>query len=275
MKDNVISIVINLDTRPGIFDEFTTAEVMLKGTRSIDFLTDGVRNKSKFFDGYEKEVVLFVDTHEMLPPTTMKEMSDIADVVVISRHAEYYNVCDLYPKHNDIRYLQALFMARGKYIAHFDADTAAFCNDKSVISDWIRDVDCGKYDYISYPSHWSPVAIDDPDFSDYMWASTRFFFCRRDILKFDEIIRCLSDNVYLYEKYPAKRHCPWLEHILGLMSSREKVFYPKIEPNRYLIFSWNGYRRGRLAEMNSWEYSQVQSFLMGKGINYPNDVDGR
>ncbi len=275
MKDKVISIVVNLDTRKGIFDETTSAEVMLKGARSIDFLTDGIRNKIKFFEGFEKEVILFVDKHEPIPPTTMLEMVNLSDALIVNKHREYFNHNDYFPKFNDINYLQALFNARGAYIAHFDADTAAFINDKNVISDWLQALDSCKYDYISYPSHWSPVAVDDPDFTDYMWASTRFFICRRDTLRFDEILRCLQDSVYLYEKYPANRHCPWLEHILGLMSKREKVFYPKIEEHRYLLFSWNGYRKGLLADMNSWDYERVKSFVMSRGINYPNDLDGR
>jgi hypothetical protein len=156
-----------------------------------------------------------------------------------------------------------------------DADTAAFINDPDVIYDWLDSIEDGKYEYISYPSRWSPVAIDDPDFSDYIWASTRFFICKRDSIKFDQVLHYLTNIEELYQKYPAKRRCPWLEHILGLMSSREKVFYPPIEENKCLIFSWNGYRKGRLTEMNSWSYEEVKSFVMNRGIQYPNDIDGR
>ena len=274
MKDNVISIVINLDTRPGIFNETTTADTMLQGTRSIDFLTDGVRNKIKFFEGFEKEVILFVDIHESIPPTTFQEMFNLADVVVTSRHREYFNTSDYYPKHNDLNYLQAISLARGKYICHMDADMAAFCNAIDVIPEWLHWLDSGKYEYISYPSHWSPVAVDDPDFLDYMWASTRFFITRKDTIQYDEILKCMSDSEYLYTKHPVKRRCPWFEHILGLLSTREKVFYPKIEPDRYLIFAWNAYKRGRLAELNNMKYSDIRDFVMNRGINYPNDVNG-
>ena len=274
MKDNVISIVINLDTRPGIFEEVSTAEVMMKGTRSIDFLTDGVRNKKGFFYGFEIETILFVDCHESIPPTTMQEMLNIADTVVISKHREYFNTSNYYPKWNDLNYWNAVSLAKGKYICHMDADVAAFCRNGTFIQEWLDWLDSGKYDYISYPSHWSPVAVDDPDFLDYMWVSTRFFLTRRDTIQFDEILKCMSDSEYLYTKHPVKRRCPWFEHILGLLSTREKVFYPKIEPDRYLIFAWNAYKRGRLAELNNMNYSDVRDFVMNRGINYPNDVNG-
>lgn len=272
MKDNVISIVINLDTRPGIYDNTTTAEVMLKGARSIDFLIEGVQNKINFFKGFETEVILFVDLHEQITPTDMQKMVALSDVLIINKHREYFNHSDYYPKFNDLNYLQALYNSRGKYIAHFDADMAAFCNTSNVVTEWIGLLNM--YDYISYPSHWSPVAVDDPDFKDYMWASTRFLFCKRDTIQFEEIERCLSDSVYLYEKYPAKRHCPWLEHILGLIAGKDKVFYPKIEPEKCLIFAWNFYRRGLFAELNNMEYSDVKTFVMNRGISYPCDVNG-
>ena len=274
MKDNVISIVINLDTRPGIFDEVTVADTMLKGTRSIDFLTEGVRNKQRFFTGYEIETILFVDVHESIPPTTMQEMLDIADTVVISKHREYFNQADYFPKTNDINYLQAISLAKGKYIAHFDSDMAAFCNDRSVVYEWLQWLDFDRYEYISYPSHWSPVAVDDPDFLDYMWTSTRFFICRKDTIQYDEILKCLSSSDYLYTKYPVKRKCPWFEHILGLLSTREKIFYPPIEPHRYFIFSWDAYRRGLFKELNNTLYPEIKRFVMNKGINYPCNVNG-
>jgi hypothetical protein len=274
MKDNVISIVINLDTRPGIFAETTTAETMLQGTRSIDFLTEGVRNKKAFFYGFDIETILFVDSHETIPPTTMQEMLNIADTVVVSKHREYFDVSDYYPKWNDLNYWNAVSLAKGKWVAHFDADMAAFCKNGTVIQGWLQWLDSDKYEYISYPSHWSPVAVDDPDFLDYMWVSTRFFLCKRSTIQFDEILKCMSDSDYLYAKHPVKRRCPWFEHILGLLSQREKIFYPKIEPDRFLIFAWDAYRRGKFTELNNMNYSDVRDFVMNRGINYPCNVNG-
>lgn len=272
MKDDVISIVINLDTRPGLFNETTLADVMLKGTRSVDFLIDGVINKDIFFQGFETEIIMFIDVHEPIPQPVMDRLNSIADVVVLSRHREFFNHCDYFPKWNDINYLQAISLARGKYIAHFDGDTAAFINDPTIIQEWKDSVNSGKCDYISYPSHWSPYPAVDERF-DYTWASTRFFFCRKDIIKYDEITKCLSDSNYLYEKYPASVHCPWLEHVLGLID--RKVVYPPMQMDRYMIFSWSSYRKGLLAKLQGIPYSSVRKFVEDRGgISYPNDVQG-
>ena len=55
-----ISIVINADTRQ---ERDTFGGNNLTGCVSRDFLVDGVINKIKAFDGFEKEVISFIDEH--------------------------------------------------------------------------------------------------------------------------------------------------------------------------------------------------------------------
>jgi hypothetical protein len=277
MNDSVISIILNLDTRPGFLEAQSIATTMMNGPRSLDFFTEGIRNKWLFFKGREIEIIVFIDQHEEVPAQTKEFLfkaldSDLIHSVVFSRHREFFNYYHYYPKWNDINYMNALFLARGKYVAHFDADTVAFIKDPSVILEWIQWLEEGKYDYISYPSHWSPRAIDDPTFDDYMWASTRFFFCKRDTIPFDETLKCLQDSGYLYTKYgEKKRKCPWTEHVLGIISG--KVYYPPIQLDRYAIFSFSNYQRGVLSKLNDMTYDEVKRWIEEKnGIQYPVDV---
>lgn len=273
--DDVISIVINCDTRPGIFDKVSSGDTMLNGTRSIDFLTDGVRNKINFFKGFDIETTLFIDSHEAMPFNVLKILNEmqnkeIINGLVLSKHREYYNK-NIKSKWNDINFLQALFMARGKYIVHFDGDMASYRDeDDSFIHDWISLLESGAYDYISYPSPFSP----NPDGGDwdYWWASTRFFICKRDSLKYDEIIKCLEDSEYLYGTYGEKKYrCPWLEHILGIIAGNGKVFYPPMDYDKYMIFSWARYVEETYKKIKT--YADAVQFVKSRGgISYPCDV---
>jgi len=158
-----ISIVINVDTRPQR-DTFGGSNLM--GVCNSDFLIDGVLNKQKFFEGFETETVLFIDEHLPLDANTVAKLRDITDTLVIRKHTEW----NLY---NDDYYIQALSLARGEYIFKFDQDTAAFTSSQEPINYLIGLLE--QYDYVSYPSHWSPIAITDDSF-DYVWASTVLFF---------------------------------------------------------------------------------------------------
>jgi len=94
------------------------------------------------------------------------------------------------------------------------------------------------------------------------------------MIDYTEILKCLSDSDYLYGKYgDRKRRCPWYEHIVSLINGPAKVFYPPIEPSRYLIFAWSRYYSGVLAKLNEWPYEKVVEYV-GK-ISYPCDVGGR
>ena len=276
MGDQIISLVLNLDTRPGFLEAQSTEGLMGDGVKSIDFFTEGIINKINFFRGFDTEVIVFIDQHEQLPDETIgflhKAVNDnLIQSVVFSKHRTYFDGLGIF-KWKDINILNALFLARGVYIAHFDMDAAAFCGDPSVISEWIEWLDSDTYRYISYPSQWSPKAVDDPHF-DYMWASCRFFFCKRKTLQFDEITKCLLSDTYLYGKYGEKKSiCPWLEHVLGIIDDG-KVYYPPIELDRYTIFCFNHYKKGVLGELNNIPYSGVKEWIDSRGgISYPCDM---
>lgn len=275
----MISIVINLDTRPGFLEQETRADLMLKGARSVDFLIDGVINKNKFFKDFEHETIVFIDYHDPLPTYILKALHSMLNTgeitsLTFSKHREYFNKMGYCPKTNDLNYLQAIAQAKGDYIAHFDADVAAFLNEKCVIENWLKLLEDNTYDFISYPSAASPKAVNDPAF-DYMWASTRFFMCRRDTFRYDETLKCLLDSNYLYSTWgDRERKCPWFEHIISLITGGgNKVWYPPIDYDRVIIFSWNYYKIGILNKLNLISYNEVKNFVLERGgISYPNDL---
>jgi len=278
--DDIISITINLDSRPGFMEETSSNDSgkLISGTRSLDYFIDGVLNKIKFFDGHEKEVTVVVDVHEPLPDATEKWLLDMQkngtiSNLVFNKHIETYLEMSYCPKWHDLNYLNTLILAKGKYLVHFDSDMVAFINDRSVVNEWLQWLDEGKYDYISYPSNCSPNPCFDRDF-DYAWASTRFFICKREIIDYTEIMKCLMSSEYLYGKYgDRKRKCPWLEHVLALIGGPAKVFYPPVELNRYSIFSWSRYHTGILKKLTEMPYEKVIAYVSGcGGISFPCDV---
>jgi len=275
-----ISIVINVDTRPGWDQDLSQQSTMMNGTRSFDFMSEGVRNKVKAFKDFETEVTLFVDVHEPLTQEAMfvldhmMNVEKILDNLVINRHNEGFLGQDYFPKFNDLNFLNAMIMSRGKYLVHFDGDMNIFLPNSDFIKKHLKMLDDGTYDYISYPSPWSPDAVHDPDFQDYMWASTRFFMCKRSIIDYSEILACLVDSDYMYDKYgDKKRRCPWLEHVLGIMAGKGRVFYPPFDAAEALIFSWSRYMSGTLSKLNAVTYAQVLAFVtQNGGVQYPCDV---
>jgi len=270
-----ISIVINLDTREGFEDSTTASEAnVIGGTKSIDFFTEGVKNKQNFFKGYDIETTVFVDIHKEIPREIEDKLRSLSiDNLVLSKHNETYIEGPFFPKWLDLNMLNTLMLAKGKYVAHFDQDMAAFRNDDNVVNQWMQWLDEGKYEYISYPSRHSPCPVRDSDF-DYNWVSTRFFFCKREIFDHTEILKCLRNSEYLYGKYgEKKRKCPWLEHIMGIMATPGKVFYPPMDPKRYMIFSWGLYHAGILGKLNDMPYNDVLKYVMDSGgVSYPCDV---
>ena len=281
----MISLVINLDTRPGFMEEETIQGTMLNGTRSLDFFTDGVLNKIRFFEGHDLETTVFIDVHERLPRDIETWLLDrqaegTIDNLVFNKHTEQF-LGEPFQKWNDLNFLNAMTISRGDILVHFDGDMNAFINDPSVIHEWLQWLDEGKYEYISYPSAYSPAPVIDPRFENYWWASTRFFMTTRDMCSpgvsdWLEIVACLRSSEYLYKQYgdDDDPRNPWLEHILGLMSAgKHAVFYPPMQPQRYLMFSWSHYYSGVLKQLNSWPYKRVLEYV--DHISYPCDVAGR
>lgn len=270
-----ISVVINADTRPGCKDAESAQQQMFEGTRSSDFLTSGVYNKWRFFHaaGVPFEVILFVDDHTgMNKDVVSLYEAGAIDRLVFSRHDKRFNGHAMFGKFNDVNYLQALAMARGTHIAHFDGDMALFARDPcATLRDWLALL--ASYNFVSYNTPFSPLADPDPAW-DYQWASTRFFICPRTVLDLDEIYKCLQDDDYLYGKYGEKyRRCPWLEHILGIVAGG--VYYPPMAYSDYMVFSWSHYQRGILADLNGKAYDDVLAYVKQcGGIGYPCDVHG-
>lgn len=275
----MVSIVINVDTRPGFMKDCMVSELQMEGVRSLDFLTEGVLNKIQFFSEFEKEVILYIDVHDPLPAETEKCVMDmhkegLIDTLIFNRHNETKEGI-FYPKWNDMNFLNAIALARCEYVAHFDGDVAAFRSNPQVIEqfkDWVN----SRYKYVSYQSQWSPSPDCDRNW-DYYWASTRFFFCRRESIDYSEIVRCLDSDDYLYSTYGEKyRRVPWLEHILGILAGPSKVYYPKVDPFNFLIFAWSRYYSGILSKLNRMSYGDVYKYIVNScgGMSYPCDVCG-
>jgi len=260
-----LSIIINADTRP----ERNQNKEMFNGVVDRDFLTDGIRNKIKFFEGFDKEIILFIDEHENVPRETLDEIREIVNVLVIRKHNKRFGDMVDFAAFNDYNYLQALFMARGEYVFHFDGDVAAFTSSPEPINEMIKMLDI--YDYVSYPSYWSPLPVVDNSF-DHVWCSTRFFACKRETLDYSEILKCMLDYDYWCATYPVNRKCAWLEHWLGSISKYKGkgVFYPKIDEEKYLIFVWETYEKWTLRRLNLLPYEDVKQFVLNNGgIFYP------
>lgn len=265
-----ISIVINADTRSGFMDNESTAEVMFNGTKSLDYLLDGVENKIRFFDGFEKEVILFIDQHEEIPEGVLAKIRSMVDTLVIRKHDKRFKDIKSYEKFNDLNYLAALQLARGEYIAHFDQDTAAFTSSQEPINEMIKLLD--QYAFVSYPSHWSPRAVYDESFGKRTWASTRFFMCKREALDFTDLMKCIEDSKWAYQKYgDSPRRCDWLEHFLSL-TNNDSVYYPPFNLSNYVIFSWGKYKAGTLNTLNKMCYEEINGWLGSHPIVYPNDI---
>jgi hypothetical protein len=257
-----ISIAINLDTRPQN-DSFGGSNLL--GCVNEDFLGEGVKNKINFFDGFEKEIIVFVDEHTELDSGYFRWLNRNCDTVVVRKHTNEHGF-------NDNNYLRALQMASGDIIIHADQDTAMFRSSKEAVGELLSLLD--NHTVVSYP-HWFSPNPDVNDNYDYWWASTRFFMCKKEFLDTNEISKCLKSIDYLYEKYPASIRNPWTEHIIGLMAkyNGNGVFYPPLEADKLLIFSWGKYRTGLLRELNEMAYDNVLEWQKSHPFYFPNDIN--
>lgn len=238
------------------------------GVRSWDFLTDGVINKINFFNEFPVELILYVDEHEPLPESVREEILRITEhrfplgrfKFVCKRHEQTHR------RWNEIIYLEALKLATGNYVAHFDGDCAVFAHPDlrdSIVEYHVRLLDSALIKFVCQPSTMGFLE------HGMTWASTRFFFCRRESLNLSEIEKCIVDESYRAEKYG---HVPALEHVLGAIGGTGSVFYPRANWDEYMIFSWSRYHRGLLAKLNTMSYNDVRDYILGCGIHGPNDV---
>ena len=292
-----LSIVVNADTRPKSLLPQSSILDSQGGCSCTDFMTHGVRNKINYFRDYPiHEVILFIDIQEPIPDSVMNDLN-----LLIAEYPFVKPTFFKYVPHEmgqlwqckkyDMVYLEALCMATGDYIAHFDGDMGAFRTDNCKIIDrYFKWLDNNEYDFISLPMFGSPNAGNED--REYWWASTRFFICKKERIDRDEIIRCF-DNSYIKQKYGVNCWPNCLEHILGCQVGNGRVLYPPEEffngdftndtgfsPFKecgYMIFSWATYHRKTMQKLNSTSYEEVYDYIIKTcgGIHGANDVIGK
>ena len=279
-----IGVVINLDTRPGYTDKTAYCGMYGGGgCRSVDFFTDNVLNKIRFFRGYKIEVTLYVHMVEDITDEvweSLKKMMDdgLVHNLAFNRDTRVFMGGPIRQFH-DTMYLNAMMLSRAKYIAHFDADSAAYRRDECDIIDQIINwVESGQYDIVSYPTVHSPMEGPNqclPGDPEYLWASTRFFFCKREFLNYNEFVK-FFDDAYWIERHEGKphRYPNVTEQILGFMAGPERVFYPPKNLDDFMIFCWHRYNKGTIGILNELSYDEVYDFVINQcgGIGGACDV---
>jgi len=262
------SICVNVDSRP----ENSQNREMFNGCVDRDFLVEGLVNKRRLFDGLDFELVCFLDEHETVDEKTLAAMRKLCDTLIIRKHNKGFEDQSNFAAFNDLNYLTALFAGRGKYLFHFDGDVAAFAPDNSAVKEIVGMLDT--YDYISYPSMWSPNPVDDPSFGGKYWCSTRFFACKRSTLNFHEILKCQLDYNYWKDTYPVPRLCHWTEHLISSISwhKGKGVYYPPIDFNKFILFTWGSYEKYTLMRLNNQTFEETKNWVMTKNYHYPCDL---
>ncbi len=258
----MISVVLNVDTRP-VRSAF---QGLHKGVSSRDFLrTPGLLNKRNFFKDHDIELIVFVDEHSSLTEGEWYDLNTHADCVVVRKHRKYYRGAEPFSAFNDVNYLQALSMARGTHVAHFDQDMAAFSHNSRII-DWMLDeVDSGKHKFVSYPSVNFPAPCHAPEYQNKWWASTRFFLCKRETLDFTALERAIRDPQWCYEAYDRPpRENPWTEQFLGIMANYS-VIYPEPKLGLWAVFPWMTYKDGTMEKLNAMPYEEVAAAINRAG----------
>lgn len=258
----MVSLVLNCDTRPAHL-EF---QGLTKGPRSRDFIgREALESKRKFFDGFDIELIAHIDEHEPLTHEQYDVLHELCDCVVIRKHTKHYrgnNPCNGF---NDINYLQALSMARGQYVAHFDQDMFCYAADRTPVEMMLDEVNSGRHKIVCYPSNNSPHPCHAPEYEGRFWASTRFFFCKRETLDFTVLEHAIREPQWLYENFSRPpRECPWTEQFLGIMAGYS-VLYPKPEIDKYVICPWMSYRDGTLDKLAEMPYGAIANAFYKAG----------
>lgn len=260
----MISVILNIDTRP-LRNEATG---LFNGTVSRDYLLHGLRNKKKFMDGFDCEFIVYVDEHESIPNEMYRQLRDECDVLVLSRHIRHYRGIDNYTRFNDINYIQALSLARGEWVMHFDQDVAAFTASPHEITSLMAAIASGQYKFVSLPSVNTPNPVHDPSFGDKWWASTRFFICQRESIDITALEHAIRDPEWAYATYGrTPRINPWTEHFLTLIAGHS-VYYPPVELDKWAVFPWAHYKEGTLEKLNDMPYGEVADKLYKIGLPY-------
>lgn len=252
----MLGILINADTRPGVADKETFigrfGEGSLQGARSYDFLIDGVEAWSRYFRGVDHEITVVVDEVEPLPNKIRDQIP--ADRVVVTKFRK-----DI-PRFNDHLYLYSLQEMKGyEHLVHADFDCVGFrSKDSSIVHQYFEWLDSGQYKFICQPT---PLTYEEHQMDH---ASTRFFICRNESLDIPELCRLLDDS-YKAKKHPGI-HLPCLEHIIGAEAGKGLVYYPPLNLNDHVIFSWVKYHSGLLRGLNQLEYNDVREYVERCGL---------
>jgi hypothetical protein len=277
-----ISLIYNLDTRPKFLDEYQEINAGSGGCQSIDFFIEGLENKIKFFEGYELEVIVYIDIHEEIPGDTVIKLNKmkaqgVINVLIIEPHTDERYGSDYSKNNNDLIYAECLSLATGDYVAHFDSDVIAYKAPGVDMFEFYRYL-LDKYLFVSIPSNHSPHCVpkDHPILEPlgYQWASTRFFICRRETLpSLVELKKCF-DNNYLKNKYGLYALPNCIEHILGVIAGPDQVYYPPLEMDSYFIASWASYHQGTIETLNKKDYNIVKKYIVDTcgGIQGVGDV---
>lgn len=255
-----ISLVINCDNR----NERSSEEGLFNGTVALDYLTDGIRQKQLFLEGFDFETIVYIDKHQYIPEDTIKYLQSIADIVCVRKHTEE-------ERFNDWNYYRALSLATGNIIIHVDQDTNLYRNDKSYVDELIGYLD--DFKFVCYASHWTPAPVHDDSFKNQWWASTRMFMCYRESLKLNLLYNAIQDPDWIHDKYgKSERRCDWTEHFLAKLNDYS-VFYPPVELHKGAIFSWKTYEKYTIKRLNEMPYEYVKQWILHRGgIQYPCDV---
>lgn len=258
----MLGVLINGDTRPGVSDSETFVgrygEGSLQGARSYDFLIEGVEAWRRFFQGVDHEITVVVDEVEELP-------YEIANQIPAGRILVKHFRKDI-PRFNDHLYLDSLEEMQGyEYIVHADFDAVGFrSKDSTIVDQYLHWLDSGQYKFVCQPT---PLPYEEHQMDH---ASTRFFICRSENLDLHELRWLLNDHCK-EQRYPGI-HLPCLEHIIGAEAGRGSVYYPPLDLNDYVIFSWVKYYSGLLHGLNQLDYPDIKEYVERCGLHGAQDL---
>ena len=231
-----------------------------------------------------------MDMHEPLLPEVVEKLFGMRDDglihnMIFNNHNRLYNGAPI-RQWQDVNYLHALISCKAKYLAHFDADSSAFRRDDcTIIDQWISLIESGAYKYVSYPTFFSPNEGDVPGENaltsdgtgyDYLWTSTRFFFCKRSEIDYNRIFKCFDDEFWIQTHNGRKYRYPnVMEQILGFLAGPNRVCYSPKRLEEFMIFCWHDYYKGTIGKLNEMPYEQVYDFIMNEcgGIGGACDVN--
>lgn len=249
-----LSHIVTADTRTGwLADSCKIGEygkVNLEGCRSVDFITEATIARQRFLESPlvdEVETIICIDVHEPIPSWVYERLFEISNCYVVTDQHDRHR-----HRWNDYIYIHALRQATGDLVAKWDGDCIGYRHP---------DFDVLTY-YFDFLSNGAAYVCQQtkliPEVEPMWWASTRFFLCRRETLDLDEAARCIDDD-YRRAKYGPK-HCPCLEHCLGLMCG-ERVIYPPEKNSDFIVWNWVQYYLNCIPKLNNMPYADILQYV--------------